>query len=227
VASEALRNLLPTTPALARTYHYAVYGCEDAINCGGVPATDDLSPTIAQVLVGGGYNIVWRHANATVCADALNLGVAAETSYPDWWKSCDSNCVTATARQLSASGILQAEQMGIAIAGRGIPFGRVLASEFCRCRRTAEYMSLGPTVEEYAGITGFVYGLDTPCMNTMMLVAQQPQAGMNVAIVGHSGHNCGVLDTLAMGEAMIYKPDGSGGSIYITRVLSSDWATLP
>lgn len=227
VASEPLRNLLPTTPAMARTYNYAVYGCDAPGSCGDAPATAALSPTIAQGLVGGGYTIVWRHANSTVCADKLELGMADMTMSPNWWKSCDSDCATATTRQLDAQGMLQAEQMGLALASRGFPFGRVLTSEFCRCIKTAELMNLGPAIEPYPGITGFVYGLDTPCQNTMMLVAEEPPPGVNVAIVGHSGHDCGVLDTLVMGEAMIYKPDGNGGSIYITRVSSSDWAALP
>ena len=227
MTSEPLRNLLPTTPDSSRTYYYAVYDCDAAGSYGGVPANADVSPTIGQALVGGGYNIVWRHANATLCDDAFDLGTADQTSSPSWWKSCDANCATATARQLDAEGITQAEQMALTIASRGFPFGRVLASEFCRCVTTAELLNLGPPIEQEPGITGFVYDEGNRCANTMMLAADEPAEGMNVAIVGHSVHDCGELDTLAMGEAVIYKPDGTGGAIFITRVSSSDWASLP
>ncbi|MDC3955760.1 histidine phosphatase family protein [Polyangium jinanense] len=225
-ASEPLRNLVATTPDMPRTYHYAVYGCDAPGSCGGRPATAELAVTIGQALIGGGYNLVWRHAEAEVCEDAFQLGTAAETSSPGWWKSCDSNCATATARQLNATGISQAEQMGLAIKNRGFPFGRVLASEFCRCMKTAELMNLGPAVEPNQDITGFAYDEGNRCANTMSLVATEPPPGTNVAIVGHAGHQCGVLDALQWGEAAIYKPDGSGGSIYITRVDSTSWASL-
>ncbi|WP_170229342.1 histidine phosphatase family protein [Polyangium fumosum] len=226
-ASEPLRNLVATTKEAPRTYHYAVYGCDAPGSCGGGPATAELEVTLGQALVGGGYNMVFRHAAADVCEDAFELGTAAETSSPGWWKSCDSNCVTATARQLNAQGVSQAEQMGIAIKDRGFPFGRVLASEFCRCMRTAELMNLGPMVEENQGITGFAYDEAGRCAATMALAAEAPAPGTNGALVGHSGHQCGVLDALAWGEAAVYKPDGKGGAIYITRVDSSAWAALP
>ncbi len=226
LANEALRGLFPTTPDSPRTYYYAVYGC-DAGGCGGEPAMAELSPTVGQALVGGGYNIVWRHAAADVCTDAVQLGTAVETQSPNWWKSCDANCGTATARQLNAQGVNQSTQIGAALVSRGVLFDRVLASEFCRCVKTAELMDLGPTIEQRPDITYFVHDEANRCANTMKLVALEPAAGKNVGIVGHAGFTCATLDTLAWGEAAVYKPDGNGGSIYITRVASNEWAALP
>jgi phosphohistidine phosphatase SixA len=230
--TEPLRNLLPDTPATPRTYHYAVYGCDGA--CGGNPATDTLKPTIMQCLAGGGYNIIWRHASADVCSDNLALGTAANTSYPDWWKRCDNYCpdqqtTTATARQLNATGNMEADAIGNSLAARGIPFGRMLTSEYCRTKKTAELMSLVPlaTIEEKAELTYYVYDEANRCTNTMALLAVEPPAGANTGMVSHAGFVCQTLDSLAWAQAAIYKPNGLGGSTLITTVFWNGWDSLP
>lgn len=230
--SEPLRNLLPTTPTDPRTYHYAVYGCDGS--CGGDPAADTLSPTIMQCLAGGGYNIIWRHASADVCSDNTGLGTAANTSYPDWWKRCDANCPqgqppTATARQLNAAGLNESDAIGNSLAARGIPFGRMLSSEYCRCLKTAELMSLVPlaSIEQNQDITYYVYDEANRCNNTMALLAVEPPAGANTGLVGHGGFVCPTLGELAWAEAAIYKPNGMGGSTFIARVHWNAWDALP
>ncbi|SIO38010.1 Histidine phosphatase superfamily (branch 1) [Rhodovulum sp. ES.010] len=53
----------------------------------------------------------------------------------------------ATQRNLDARGRAQARAIGAAFRERGIAFDRVLTSQWCRCRETAELLGLGPVVE--------------------------------------------------------------------------------
>lgn len=224
--SHALGALLPTTTTTARTYHYAAFGCTGAGVCESVGSRTTLAPTVKQVLLGGGYTIYFRHASATVCVDQTNLGTAATTMAPDWWKSCDADCGTATARQLDASGETQATTIGEAFDDLALPVGRVISSEYCRCSTTASLMDLGPTIETNQGITFFVYDEANRCTSAQTLLAEVPASG-NTAIVGHAGFTCAVLDQLGMGDGAIFKPDGAGGTTFIARVVPAGWATLP
>ena len=231
-AVEDLRALTPDVPSAPRTYHYGVYGCTASATCDGGGVTASITPSLTTCLRGGGYTIFWRHASASVCADRLDLGTAATTSVPGWWKSCDASCpagmtATATARQLNATGEDEATAIGTTMKARGIPVGRVLASEFCRCMKTAELMSFGPAIEPSPDITYYVYDEANRCAKSMDLLAEAPAAGGNTALVSHAGFTCPTLDALAWGEAAIYKPDGAGGTSLVARVLWDQWATLP
>lgn len=55
----------------------------------------------------------------------------------------------ATQRPLSARGRQQAAALGETWRRRGVPVGRVLSSQWCRCLDTASLMNIGP-VEEFA-----------------------------------------------------------------------------
>jgi hypothetical protein len=188
------------------------------------------APTVVQCLGAGGYTIYWRHALANICGDRTDLGTAATTSVPNWWRSCATNCDSATARQLGQAGIDSARTMGMEMSARQIPFGRVVSSEFCRCTQTAEYMGFAPaTIELDQGITFFVYDEMGRCGASMLRLAEPPAAGTNTAIIGHAGFStpCPVLSTLNMGDAAIFKPDGTGGATFIERVLVGGWDSLP
>ena len=54
---------------------------------------------------------------------------------------------------------------------------------------------------------------------------EPPAAGTNTAIIGHAGFTvtCPVLNTLAWGEAAIFKPSAGGDAEFVTRVLSDGW----
>lgn len=222
-----LGELLPSTSLDARTYHYAVFGCAPGGGCETTGSRTMLSPTLVQVLRAGGYVLHWRHASATVCADQTQLGTAATTMVPGWWQSCDADCGTATARQLNQDGVNEATTIGEVFYDRGIPVGRVLTSEFCRCFTTAELMSFGPTIEERQDITFYVYDEANRCASSYTLIGEPPPAGSNTGIVGHAGFTCAVLDVLAWGEAAVFKPDGAGGAVLVDRVSWDEWATLP
>jgi len=50
----------------------------------------------------------------------------------------------ATQRNLSAKGRADAQRLGDTFRARRIPVEKVLTSEWCRCRQTAELMAVGP-----------------------------------------------------------------------------------
>jgi phosphohistidine phosphatase SixA len=210
-----------------RTYHYAAFGCAAADDCSPAASFTTLTPTLVQALRAGGYTIYFRHAVADVCIDKAELGPAATTTSPDWWKSCDANCDTATARQLSQTvGVADAKAIGAAFDALAIPVGRVIASEFCRARTTAQLMDLGPTIEQSAAITSVVYDESKRCANVQSMIAEPPPAGANTAIVAHTNFTCATIDQLDSGEAAVFKPNGKGGSTFIARVLPIQWKAL-
>lgn len=224
--TDAVTALLPTTTETARTYHYAAFGCTAGGACESVGSRATLVPTLVQVLRVGGYTLHWRHAAADVCSDNLALGNAAGTSVPDWWKSCDASCGTATARQMNATGVAQSTTIGTEFDRLGIPVGRVISSEFCRNFTTAELMDFGPTVELRQDITFFVYDEANRCNASYAIIDDEPPAsGTNTAIIGHAGFNvnCPILSALAWGEAAIFKPSVTGDAEFVTRVLADGW----
>lgn len=225
--TDAVTALLPTTTAIARTYHYAAFGCTAGGACESVGSRTTLAPTLAQVLRVGGYTLHWRHAAADVCSDQLQLGTAATTIAPDWWKSCDAMCGTATARQMNATGVTQSTTIGTQFDRLEIPVGRVISSEFCRNFTTAELMDFGPMIELRQDITYFVYDEANRCNASYDLIDEAPAAGTNTAIIGHAGFSpsCPILGALAWGEAAIFKP-APGGAVFVAQVKADDWAAF-
>ena len=219
--------LLPNTPANPRTYFYRAYGCTQDDLCETQGSATQAAPTLIQCLGAGGYTLYWRHGTANQCSDATNLGTAQNTMFPDWWKSCDANCATATARQLSPAGVTEAMTVGSDVASRGVPIGRVRTTEFCRGVQTAQNMAFPPMIEQEQDLTPFVYEEPDPCAKTMAMIAVPPMAGTNTALVSHSHLMCPVLDQLLNAEAAIFKPDGAGGALFIARVPWNQWLLLP
>lgn len=226
-ATDALTALLPNTSGTARVYHYAVYGCDIDSNCETTGSSATLTPTVRQALIAGGYVLHWRHASADVCSDNQSLGNASSTMVPDWWKSCDNSCGTATARQLNGTGVAEATAIGNAFDTLGITISRVLTSEYCRNFTTAALMDFGPVVEQSQQLTYWVYDEASRCSDTFVMLGEAPTAGTNTALIGHAGNACSPLSSLAWAEAAIYKPNGMGGTTFIDRVLQNGWLALP
>jgi hypothetical protein len=190
-----------------------------------------LRPSLAECLRGGGYAIHWRHANADVCQDVEPLGTAADTKTPNWWKSCNSDCKTATARQLNNEGIEQAKQLGQEMARLKIPIARVISTEFCRGVQTAQKMALkyrgkAIEIETAKALTSFVYDEKNRCANVYKLLAQAPAKGTNTALIGQKGNECPVIGNLDIAAAAVFKPDGAGGSQLAGIVKLADWAAM-
>ncbi|HEY0899229.1 MAG TPA: hypothetical protein VGD90_07830, partial [Sphingobacteriaceae bacterium] len=81
------------------------------------------------------FAIVLRHADANVGRDDAD-GPA------NWWKSCDEGA----ARQLNDTGRQHSAELGLIFKELGYPIGRVISSEFCRAKTTAELINAGPLI---------------------------------------------------------------------------------
>lgn len=228
MASERLDKLLPTSALTPRTYTYTAWGCI-GVTCSSVPATTTRGLTLRQALQGGGYTLFWRHASGGVCADNTSLGNASNTVTPNWWKSCDSTCSTATAEQLGSSSVAELAAVQSFFQTNNITFSRVLSSEFCRAVRTAEGFQFGPVIEQTPALTYFVYDEVNRCRDAVSLLNANPAMGTNVAHIGHANYpaSCPVLETLDTGEAAIYRPTLGAPPRFIARVNFGQWASLP
>jgi phosphohistidine phosphatase SixA len=213
-ASELVDGLLPF-----RTYTYLAVGCSTT-RCETAGITASLTLTLKQALRGGGYTIFWRHASADVCSDRTTLCPAAPggqtcgqalagTANDNWWKTCVADpptCAT-SARQLN---VVNSSNETMAVRTwfqmNGVTVGRILTSEFCRCFTTAQQFMFGPTVEQSQDLTYFVYEEALRCAKSMRLLNEAPARGTNTGMVSHAGFSCPTLDSLAWGEAAIYKP---------------------
>lgn len=81
------------------------------------------------------YAIILRHADASIGRDDSD-GPA------NWWKSCDPD----RARQLNDTGKVHSTELGVIFKELGFPISRVISSEFCRAKTTAELINAGPAI---------------------------------------------------------------------------------
>lgn len=228
-ASHRVDVLLPNLPLSAQTYTYTAWGCLGA-TCSTAPSSATRALTLKQALQGGGYTLFFRHATAGTCVDNLSLGSASTTTSPNWWKSCDAVCATATAEQLTpAVSDLELAAVQAFFQANTITVSRVLSSEFCRAVRTAEGFQFGPVVEQSVSLTAFVYDEPNRCRDAVSMLNARPTMGTNVAHVGHVNYpaTCTVLDSLDPAEAAIYKPSLGAPPRFIVRVTAAQWAALP
>lgn len=244
-ATDKVAQLLPNTQGTPRTYFYVAYGCANA-SCETYGSRATLQLTVSQALRAGGYTIWWRHNSASTCGDATNLGACSCTNgvctncpSNNWWKSCDANCATATARQVTPpQADLEATTIRNQFMQKNIVVGRVLSSEMCRAIQSAQSwrdsnnvlhqgFDFGPPVEQLKELTYFVYDEANRCTNTYNLLNEPPTPGTNTAMVSHAGFSCPIIDSLAWAEAAIFKPNPGGSPTFITRVQYSQWSTLP
>ena len=227
--SERLNRLLPNLPLEARTYTYTAWACVGTL-CTSAPAITTRALTLKQALRGGGYTLFFRHATGGTCADNLSLGNASVTTTPNWWKSCDAVCGTATAEQLTpALSNPELAQVQGFFQASGVVVSHVLSSEFCRAVRTAEGFQLGPQVEQLTSLTWFVYDEPNRCRDAVSMLNAPPALGTNVVHVGHVQYPaaCPVLDSLEPAEAAIYKPSLGAPPRFIARVAPLQWGLLP
>ena len=175
---------------------------------------------LVDALRQGGYNIYFRHAATDWSQDDY---VTAEGE----WTSCDPQKM----RQLSASGRAAARSIGEAIRRLEIPVGRVLSSEYCRTRQTAELMAIGPVKPTRAimnmRVAGMVGGSEAVIERARKELGRKPIPGTNTVLVAH-----GNLMRAASGEytgeagAAIFKPSGGGMFQLVVIVEPENWQRL-
>ena len=125
-----------------------------------------------------------------------------------------------TQRNLSEEGRAQARSTGDAFRSRGTPVDRILTSQWCRCRETAELLQLAP-VEEYPVLNSFFSDRSTAGSQTRALrrfIGDLKLEG-NVLLVTHQVNITELTGVFpASGEIVILRPDEQGGFRLIGRL---------
>jgi phosphohistidine phosphatase SixA len=178
-------------------------------------AADDATKLIAD-LKSGGYIIYFRHGET---------GSQGADRAPDM-----ADC--STQRNLNDMGRRQVRQLGEDFRALGIPVGRVLSSQWCRCWQHAEAMfgkggyQLSESVSlarSYPSVTDAERELKKQQLRALLI--EVPPAGRNTVLISH-GNNVLMLTGYhpnTQGEAVIFKPDGQGGYTRVGSVQPGDW----
>jgi phosphohistidine phosphatase SixA len=184
-------------------------------------AAADLNALLPK-LKEGGYVIVVRH----VATDDSQKDV-----YPFKFDDIKAQ------RQLSEQGRQVAREFGQAIKTLGIPVGEVYSSKLNRAVETAALIS-GKQAMTVSDLTdssaGSASGMANPAgANAKIgaairaLVNAAPKAGTNNFVITHKTN---IADAFGKpfgevkdGEALIYKPDGSGTPTLVDRVQPNEW----
>ncbi len=143
-----------------------------------------------------GAIILMRHALAPGTGDPADLDLA--------------DC--RTQRNLSDEGRVQARTIGDAFKERGIDIEKVLTSQWCRCRETAELLDLAP-VEDFPGPNSFFSDRSTAAAQTretLDFLKGLPESG-RIVLVTHQVNITALADVFPKsGEAIVVdmSPDG-------------------
>lgn len=187
-----------------------------------VAAAEPQGVALVAALRAGGHVLYFRHA-ATDWTQNDQVRQAGD------WQSCDG----AKMRQLSDTGRMTAQLIGLALRTLAIPVGEVISSEYCRTAETARLMSLGAvrTTTEIMNLRSqdYVGGHDVVVRNARAHFTRPLTPGTNRVIVGH-----GNLMRAATGQytdeagAGVFKPTpGSDlGFVLVTLITPQDWLRL-
>jgi phosphohistidine phosphatase SixA len=101
-----------------------------------------------------------------------------------------------------------------------IPVDRVLTSQWCRCRETAELLDLA-SVEEYPVLNSFFSDRSSAHVQTQALrqfFGKVPPLG-NLVLVTHQVNITALTGVFpASGEIVVIRPDGRGGFPLVGRL---------
>jgi phosphohistidine phosphatase SixA len=164
----------------------------------------------------GGYVIVMRHASSP-----------RET--PDKTTANADN--VKLERQLDEAGRTSATAMGKAIRDLKIPIAEVLSSPTYRALETVRYAQLAsPKTYVELGDNGQSMQGGTEAQATWLKnrVTQAPK-GTNTICVTHMPNISRAFPDasgVADGEALIFRPDGKGGTSLVARVKIEEWSRL-
>jgi phosphohistidine phosphatase SixA len=179
-------------------------------------ATTLTGTALVDALRQGGYVLVMRHASSPFAAPDKS------TANPDNPK---------LERQLDATGRSTARAMGEAIRQLRIPVGDVFSSPTYRALEAVRIAALGQPktyTELDEGAQGMQSGAD-PQKSAWLRAkaAERPRARTNTFIVTHTpnivdafGQDAG---RIAAGEALVFHPDGKGGTDLVARIKIEEW----
>ena len=127
-------------------------------------AQDDLLGLLAR----GEALAIMRHALAPGVGDPADFAIG--------------DC--GTQRNLDTRGRDQARRIGERLRAEGVSFDRVLTSQWCRCRETAELLDIGP-VEEAPPFNSFFAGRGDAAVQTQAALALIASLAAPPMIVSH------------------------------------------
>ena len=167
----------------------------------------------------GGYVLVMRHASSPrTPPDAA----AADADNPK------------AERQLDEAGRASARTMGAALKTLRIPVSEVLSSPTYRALQTVRLAQLPPPkifTELGEGADGMQ--ADAEGKRSAWLkgkAAEAPSRGTDTVIVTHFPNVVGAfgreIAPVGDGEALVFHPDGKGGSSLVGRIKMDDWPAL-
>lgn len=186
-----------------------------------VAAAEPLAGSaLVQALRQGGFVIYFRHA-ATEWSQQDRLAAAGE------WTSCEPDRM----RQLSEEGRRTAERIGTAMRRLAIPVSRVISSEYCRTRETALRLGLGPveTTRDIMNMKSadFVGGRDAVIQRARRRLAEPPEPGTNIVVVGHGNVVQAATGAYpAEAGAAIFRPRAGEAPELIGEVAPGEWADV-
>jgi len=164
----------------------------------------------------GGYVIIMRHPSSPF-------------TQPDKATANPDN--TNLERQLDETGRDTARAMGEAIRKLRIPLGDVLSSPTYRALEAVRLAAFGkPKIfpELAEGVQSMTQSSDASRSAWLRTKsAEAPRAGTDTLIVTHTPNLTGAFDTeasgMAPGEALVFHPDGNGGTSLVARVKIEEW----
>lgn len=161
-----------------------------------------------QLLHRGGHVVLLRHALAPGFGD------------PPGFQLSDCN----TQRNLAEEGRRQARAIGEAFRRRGVPIERVLSSQWCRCRETAE-LAFG-AYEVHPALNSFFERPELKSAQAramkMLLDEHRPRTG-NLILVTHQVNVTALTHIVpAAGEMIVGHIDDRGALAVKTRIPISE-----
>jgi broad specificity phosphatase PhoE len=177
---------------------------------------------LVSSLKGGGYVIVLRH----FATDDSQKDV-----YP--FKFDDMGAQ----RQLSESGRETGRQLGAAFKKLGVPIGDIYASRLNRAVETGKLLTgrdASPVDELTDSGAGSASAMANPEGKNAKagralreLANAPPKAGVNSLVITHKTNIADAFGKdfadVREGEALVYKPNGSGPAVLTARVQASEW----
>jgi broad specificity phosphatase PhoE len=164
------------------------------VGLAGIAVSAHADEALWRALAGGGYVVMIRHA-------ATEPGVGDPAAFKL------GDC--ATQRNLSAAGRADARRLGEEFRRRRIPVTRVLSSEWCRCRDTAQ-LAFG-AYDAWPEINSFFRERAGEPARTQAVraLAGTLMPGENIVLVTHQVNISAVAGVgTATGEMVLLKPTG-------------------
>ena len=127
----------------------------------------------------------------------------------------------ATQRNLDERGRKQAREIGAAMRNAGVRFDRVLTSQWCRCRETAELLDVGP-VTEAPFLNSFFADRSTEASQTAALKAYLRTLGLGerAMFVTHQVNVMAMTNRfISSGEVFVLSVDENGDASVEREVL--------